>query len=390
MKFPLMRNNILREDLDAVIEHLRQDDPILTHGANVRAFEEEWSAWLGVKYSILVNSGASANLLTMAILKIRYPEGGEVIVPPLTWISDIASVLQNGFTPVFVDIDPHTLAMDTKQVLAKITDKTRAVFLTHIQGFDGLTDELVSELEYRKIPLIEDVCESHGATHDGQKLGSFGWISNFSFYYAHHMSTIEGGMICTNDPEVYQEVRMLRSHGMVREVNDPAIRSAYQQTNPELNPDFIFAFPAYNTRNTEIGGIMGRSQLKRLDANVRRRTENLHRFLWQIDPKKYRTDFKLEGSSNYAFNLILQKPDEAFAQRLMARMSEAGIEFRRGSAGGGNQLRQPYLKDIFPEDYFKNFPETEYIHFYGFYLGNFPSLKDEEIDEICATLNLVE
>ena len=176
MKFPLMRNNILREDLDAVIEHLKQDDPILTHGANVRAFEEEWSAWLGVKYSVLVNSGASANLLTMAILKIRHPEGGEVIVPPLTWISDIASVLQNGFTPVFVDIDPHSLAMDAKQVLSKINDKTRAVFLTHVQGFDGLTDELISELKRMNIPLIEDVCESHGATHNGQRVGSFGWI----------------------------------------------------------------------------------------------------------------------------------------------------------------------------------------------------------------------
>jgi CDP-6-deoxy-D-xylo-4-hexulose-3-dehydrase len=385
-----MRNNILREDLDAVIEHLKQDDPILTHGANVRAFEEEWSNWLGVKYSVFVNSGASANLLTMAILKIRHPDGGEVIVPPLTWISDIASVLQNGFTPIFVDIDPQSLAMDAKQVLTKITDKTRAVFLTHVQGFDGLTDELVSELKRKHIPLIEDVCESHGATHNGQRLGSFGWISNFSFYYAHHMSTIEGGMVCTNDPVVYQQVRMLRSHGMVREANDAEVRSAYQQENPELNPDFIFAYPAYNTRNTEIGGIMGRSQLKRLNGNVRRRTENLHRFLQQIDSKKYRTNFKLEGSSNYAFNLVLQKPDEEFAQRLMATMRKTGIEFRRGSAGGGNQIRQPYLRGVVPENYHEQFPEVEHIHFYGFYIGNFPDLRDEEVDEICAILNSVE
>ncbi|AON52594.1 DegT/DnrJ/EryC1/StrS family aminotransferase [Herbaspirillum seropedicae] len=390
MKFPLMRNNIMREDLDAVIEHLKQDDPILTHGANVRAFEEEWSAWLGVKHSVFVNSGASANLLTMAILKIRHPEGGEVIVPPLTWISDVASVLQNGFTPVFVDIDPKSLAMDPAKILAAITDKTRAVFLTHVQGFDGLTDELLAELERKHIPLIEDVCESHGATHRGGKLGSFGWISNFSFYYAHHMSTIEGGMVCTNDSEVYQQVRMLRSHGMVREVNDPVVRTAYQRANPELNPDFIFAFPAYNTRNTEIGGIMGRSQLKRLDANVVRRTENLHRFLSRIDSSKYRTDFKLEGSSNYAFNLVLQKNDDGFVHRLMTKMRESGIEFRRGSAGGGNQLRQPYLKGIVPADYHLQFPETEHIHFYGFYIGNFPDLKDEEVDEICAILNSVE
>jgi len=384
-----MRNNILREDLDAVIEHLKQDDPILTHGANVRAFEEEWSEWLGVKYSVFVNSGASANLLTMAILKTMYPDGGEVIVPPLGWVSDIASVLQNGFTPVFADIDPATLAMDTEEILKKITDKTRAVLLVHVQGFDGLTDKLLDELQRRGIPLIEDVCESHGATHDGKKLGSIGWISNFSFYYAHHMSTIEGGMICTDDPLVYQKARMFRSHGMVRESNDQVLRDEYKNANPELNPDFIFAYPAYNARNTEIGGIMGRSQLKRLDGNITKRTENLLRFLDRIDATKYRTDFKLDGSSNYAFNLILKEADNELVERVMTKMRESGIEFRRGSAGGGNQIRQPYLRDIVPPGHHHEFPETEHVHFYGFYLGNFPDLKTEEVDEICLILNNV-
>lgn len=389
MKFPLMRNNILREDLDAVIEHLKQDDPILTHGPHVRAFEAEWSAWLGVKYSVFINSGASANLLSMAVLKIRHPEGGEVIVPPLTWVSDVASVLQNGFTPVFVDIDPRTLGMDPKQIIAKLTPKTRAVFLSHIQGFNALTDELIAELERRGIPLIEDVCESHGATHKGRKAGSIGWLSNFSFYYAHHMSTIEGGMICTNDEETYQKVRMLRSHGMVRESNNDTVKAEYREQNPELNPDFIFAYPAYNVRGTEIGGILGRSQLKRLDANVERRTQNLKRFLGKIDASKYRTDFELEGSSNYAFNLILKEADDDFVQRLMVKMRAAGVEFRRGSAGGGNQVRQPYLKGVVPDGHYKEFPETEHVHFYGFYIGNFPDLRDEEVDELCGILNSI-
>ena len=296
-----MRNNILREDLDAVIEHLKKDDPILTNGPYVKAFEEEWSKWLGVKYSVFVNSGSSANLLTMAILKIRHPEGGEVIVPSLTWISDISSVLQNGFTPIFVDTDPYSLAMDSAEVISKITSKTRAVFLTHAQGFDGLTDKLIHHLKLKNIPLIEDVCESHGATHNNEKAGSIGWISNFSFFYAHHMSTIEGGMICTNDAEVYQQLRMLRSHGMVRESNDPNVQNAYKEANPDLNPDFIFSFPAYNVRNNEIGGIMGLSQLKRLDNIVKSRTENLIKFIKQLDSDKYRTDFKLEGSSTVSY-----------------------------------------------------------------------------------------
>ena len=201
------------------------------------------------------------------------------------------------------------------------------------------------------------------------------------------MSTIEGGMVCTNDPEVYQQIRMLRSHGMVREVSDMDVKLAYQNANPELNPDFIFAYAAYNARNTEIGGIMGRSQLKRLDHIVARRTENMLRFLKQIDSSKFRTDFKIEGSSNYAFNLILKKPDNDLASRIMKKMRESGVEFRRGSAGGGNQLRQPYLKGLVPDYHYLEFPETEHVHFYGFYIGNFPDLHDQEIDELCEILN---
>ena len=389
MKFPLMRNNIAREDLDAVIEYLKQDDPILTNGPQVRAFEREWNDWLGTSYSVFVNSGASANLLTLTILKLRHPDGGEVIVPPLTWVSDIASVLQNGFTPVFVDIDPTTLAMNPTAVMDAITEKTRAVFLTHIQGFDGIADELLRRLEAVNVPLIEDVCESHGATHGGRKLGTFGWISNFSFYYAHHMTTIEGGMICTNDPDTYQAARMLRSHGMVRESTDPSFRSRYIEEYPDLNPDFIFAYPAYNVRSTEIGGILGRSQLKRLDRNVKRRTANLLHFLSRINPERFCTDFKTEGSSNYAFNLVLREPDMDFAGRLMAALGKAGIEFRRGSAGGGNQLRQPYLRSIMPPDYFRQFPNTDHIHFFGFYIGNFPDLSIDEVDAICDVINSV-
>jgi CDP-6-deoxy-D-xylo-4-hexulose-3-dehydrase len=277
--------------------------------------------------------------------------------------------------------------MDTRQVLAKITDRTRAVFLTHVQGFNGLTDELIDKLAERNIPLIEDVCESHGATHNGRKAGSVGYISNFSYYYAHHMSTIEGGMVCTNDPLAYQQLRMMRAHGMVREMSDLDGRRTIIESHPDLNPDFIFAFPAYNFRNTEIGGILGRKQLRRLDENVRLRTANQSRFLRLIDSSRYRTDFQVDGSSNYAFNLVLKHPDEDLMQRLMARLRAEGVEFRRGSAGGGNQLRQPYLRGIAPTAIHNQFPQTDHVHFFGMYIGNFPDLGKGEIEEICAIIN---
>jgi len=389
LNLPLMQNNITRDDLDAVIKHLQQDDPILTQSRNVQAFEKEWSEWLGVKYSVFVNSGSSANQLTMAALRLRYPEGGEVIVSPIGWVSDIAAVLQAGFIPVFVDINPKHLGMDTKQIISKLNENTKAVLLTHVQGFNALSDELLDELQQSGILLIEDVCESHGATHKGLKLGTFSWASNFSFYYAHHMSTIEGGMLCTDDSDLYQNFRMLRSHGMVRESTSENLKESYKNQCSDLNPDFIFAFPAYNVRNNEIGAIMGRNQLKRLDANIHLRNRNFQLFLDNLDRNKFRKDFQLEGSSNYALNLIIKDADIPFTKRLMKRMSDEKIEFRRGSAGGGNQLRQPYLRKLFGDSY-KNFFEVDHIHFHGFYIGNFPSLEEGKILKLCKILNSVE
>jgi CDP-6-deoxy-D-xylo-4-hexulose-3-dehydrase len=383
--WPLMENNIARADLDAVIKFLQQDDPILTQSKNVAAFEQEWSEWLGVKHSVFVNSGSSANQITMAAVRERFG-GGEIIVPTLTWISDIASVLQNGFDPVFVDINRRTLGMDTRQVVKKLSKKTRAVFLTHILGYNALDDYLLAELRKRHIPLIEDVCESHGATFKGRKLGSFGFASNFSFYYAHHMSTIEGGMVCTNDPDFYEMLRMFRSHGMVRESRSEALKNRYKSDWPDLNPDFIFAFPAYNVRSTEINAVLGRSQLKRLDARNRIRTRNLNCFLDGLDPKKYFTDFEREGSCNYAFTLVLREPDQALWNRIEATLRERKIEFRRGASGGGNQLRQPFMRKRMPDEY-KKHPKVNHVHFFGAYIGNYPELKTGRIKALCALLN---
>jgi CDP-4-dehydro-6-deoxyglucose reductase, E1 len=389
LNWPLMDNNITREDLDALILFLKED-PILTQSENVREFEKEWSKWLGVKYSIFVNSGSSANLISLSALKHLVGSRGEIIVPTLTWVSDISSVLFCGFDPVFVDINPKTLSMDEDQVLKKLTSNTKAVFLTHAQGFNGLTDKLLCTLKKKNIYLIEDVCESHGAKFNGRKLGTFGWVSNFSFYFAHHMSTIEGGMICTDVEEVYQTCLMLRSHGMVRESTNLDIKQTYIKDNPDLHPNFIFAFPAYNMRNTEIGAVLGRNQLPRLDSNNEKRQRNFKLFLDGLDPAKYQTDFVLDGSCNYAFNLILKKPDQKFSEKVMARLSEYGVEFRRGSAGGGNQLRQPYLRGIVKDKAYAEFPVVEHIHFFGFYIGNYPDLPKEKIKALCDILNQIE
>ena len=214
MKFnhQLMNNNYTNKDIGAVKKFLKNKDVILTQSKKVQEFEKKWSKWLGVKYSTFVNSGSSANFITISILKAlnKNKKKNEIIVPSLTWVSDINSVIMNGFKPVFVDIDLDTLSMSSEQVINKINKKTLAVFITHAQGFNGLSNKLITELKRKKIPLIEDVCESHGATHNNKKLGSFGLISNFSFYYAHHMTTIERDIVYTKNKKIYEISKIFR------------------------------------------------------------------------------------------------------------------------------------------------------------------------------------
>ena len=236
---PLMPDNFTKADMSAAIKLFKQKRKILTQSKYVKEFEKKWSKWLGVKYSVFVNSGSSANLLTMTVLKLLYGKG-EIILPALTWASDISSVIQNDLKPIFVDINPRNLCMSETEIIKKVNKNTLAVFMTHVQGFNGLTSKLVTFLKKKKVLLIEDVSESHGATFNKKKLGTFGKISNFSFYYAHHMSTIEGGMVCTNDKKICEIIKILRSHGMVRESNSSVFEKKMIKKYPKLSPKFIF------------------------------------------------------------------------------------------------------------------------------------------------------
>jgi len=394
MKYPLMRNNIQAVDLEPVISLLQEKDPKLTAGPNVKKFETLWSDWLDVKYSVFVNSGSSANLLALAWLKKEFPEGGRIVIPPFTWSSDVSSAIWMGFHIEFVDIRLNTLAIDENKLEQVINshDDIRAVFLTHAQGINGLTPKMIEICESHNIHIIEDVCESHGVTlASGKKAGSHGIISCFSFYYAHHMSTIEGGMLCTNDPSVYQYLRMIRSHGMLRESTDSEIKNQFTNNYPDLNPLFIFTHPGFNVRNNEIGALIGISQLRRLDDMIKKRADNFSYFLSKM-PQWVFTDFSLEGQSNYAFNLILKESNPALMQRVEDTFVTEQIEYRRGSAGGGNQLRQPYVRSL-PQfstvDPSIAAPVADHIHFYGMYLGNYPELQKNDIDYICNVINSI-
>ena len=383
---PLMSDNIDKEDINSLIDFLSQDQiPKLTNGPKVIEFENKWGEWLGTKYNLMVNSGASANELTM--LALNYIHGkGEIIVPPLTWISDISSVIFSGFKPVFCDINLKNFSFDIDKLKQIITPDTKAIFLTHVLGINALTDELIQLCKDNNILLIEDVCESHGVTFKGQKAGSIGFASNFSFYFAHHMSTIEGGMICTNDEYFYQVCRALRSHGMTREMTDNGLKQEIIENHPDLNPDFIFLHPAHNFRSTEINAVIGLSQIKKLDSNNIHRIDNFNYFISKLDSNKYHTDIELEGQCNYAFIVVLKDNSFEMRDKVESTLREKGIEFRRGLSGGGNQLRQPYFKKNYNINY-DDFKNMDHVHHFGWYVGNYPTLEREKIDTLIETLN---
>jgi CDP-4-dehydro-6-deoxyglucose reductase, E1 len=384
---PLMEDNFTDDDIAKVINFLKKK-PILTQSKKVKEFEDKWSKWLGVRYSVFVNSGSSANILSILALKIfRNFDNGEILVPSLTWISDIVSVINNNLKPVFVDINLKNLSMDENDVKKKINKNTKAVFLTHAQGFNGLSSNFLKLLKDKKIDLIEDVCESHGAKFKNKKLGNFGIMSNFSFYYAHHLSTIEGGMICTYNKKIYEICRMIRSHGMLRECGNVNLEKKLIRNYNQLSPKFIFMHPGYNMRSNEISAVLGINQLKRLDSNNQKRNKNLLFFLKNLNHDLYYKDFDLKGISNYAFPLILNKSKSHLRDKLEIKMKKFGIEFRRGNAGGGNQIRQPYLKKYTKNINLKNYPVVDHVHFYGYYIGNYPTLKNDKIKKILEIIN---
>ncbi len=384
----LINDSITKEDKKALTDFINTDGVRFTNGEKVKEFEKKWSEWVGCKYSVFVNSGASANYIMASIMKEIHGVG-EVIVPPLGWVSDIAPLVNLGFTPVFVDIDKKNMSITYENIVNAMSSKTVGITLVHLLGFDGLSlyknEDIVKLAKDNKLFLIEDCCEAHGATHNGTRVGNFGNVSNFSFYFGHHITSVEGGMVCTNSKILYDYAKLYRSHGMTRE-GSTHLQKAYEINYPEVNPLFTFAVPGYNVRNQEFNAVLGLSQMDRLDYNIECRRENLEIWLDTLDSDKFFTEFNREGNSNFALPLILVEKDLEYFQKVCKLLEEECVEYRVGTAGGGNQARQPYLKDY----HFKinnNLDNVNHIHDFGLYVGNHPELRKEQIINLCIKLN---
>jgi CDP-6-deoxy-D-xylo-4-hexulose-3-dehydrase len=383
--WPLINDNVSPSDRKVLSDFILSGER-LTNGPKVKEFEKTWSEWLGTKYTVMVNSGASANYISIAMVK-ELKGIGEVIVPPIGWVSDLSSVAQLGMTPVIVDVDMGSLAITSENIKRAITKNTKAIVLVHTLGFNGLTDEIINIAKEHDLLLIEDCCESHGAIFKDKKVGTYGDISLFSFYFGHHITTVEGGVICMNDDKLYDLAKLFRSHGMTREAS-LELQLYYQSHYPELNPLFTFAVAGFNMRSTEINAVLGIEQMKRLDYNITKRTENLKTWLLSLNPNKFFLGFNMNGSSNFALPLVLQSAYRDKLSDVCRILEEEKVEYRLGTAGGGNQALQPYLKK-FPHKVEGNLPVANYIHHNALYIGNHPELTTNQIVNLCSKLNSI-
>jgi len=383
-KWPLINDNITRKDKEVLSDFILNSNRF-TNGPKVKEFETLWSEWLGVKHSIMVNSGASGNFISIAMVK-ELKGIGEVIVPPIGWVSDISSVAQLGMTPVFVDVSLSNFNITAENIKAAITENTKAIVLVHALGFPAINDEIIKLAKDNNIMLIEDCCEAHGATYKGKRVGSFGDISLFSFYFGHHITTIEGGTVCVNDDHLYDLAKLFRSHGMTRETS-PEMQQDYQKRYPNLNPLFTFAVAGFNMRSSELNAVLGIEQMKRIDGNILARRNNFSLWLKHLDSDKYYTDYDVEGNSNFALPLMLSTLFGGL-DGVCRVLKEEQVEYRIGTAGGGNQYHQPYLEKFYHRKV-GELIESDYIHDNALYIGNHTELTKDQIINLCKKLNNV-
>tara|TARA_B100001113_G_scaffold349262_1_gene344386 strand:+ start:204 stop:1361 length:1158 start_codon:yes stop_codon:yes gene_type:complete len=376
MKWPLMRNNITLGDRFQLAKFVLTSDRF-TNGRKVREFESKWSQWLGSKHSLYVSSGSTANLLLLSAVKELYglKNGDKVLVPSDTWVTNIAPVIQLGFTPIFCDIntDNFSFCEDDLEYISKTHPDIKLIFVTHLIGFPA-NNNLYKKL-FPEALILDDVCESHGCrSSDGSRVGSNSLGATFSFYFGHHISTVEGGMVCTNNDDLYNLLRLKRSHGLARESER---YDDYVKLYPDISKQFLFVTDGYNFRNHELGAVLGLSQLKRLDSYIERRNNNYQLFINLIS--KYSDKFKVpvfhSGCSNFCLPLLCKEKEDA--DKLKRLFDDNGIEHR--PIIGGNLLKQPFLSDysIVSE---KSNLTVDFVHYNGVYLGNNQFIGKKEID----------
>lgn len=376
----LVKDTINKNHIEKLIEWLKTG-PRLTKGDLTIKFEKKWSEWLGVKYSVFVNSGSSANLAMIYSLIIsKKLKNKKIIVPAVSWVTTVAPAIQLGLEPILCDCDKDNLGLDINHFEKLVREHNPAAcILVHVLGIPNYMNEILNICKANDILLLEDTCESVGSEYENKKLGTFGLMSSFSFYFGHHMSTIEGGMICTDDDDFYHLLLSIRSHGWDRDLPTPKqnfLRQKYNLT--DFRALYTFYYPGFNLRGTDLQAFLGIDQMDSLSFILQKRNENFELYnnlitknVWKILPPA--------GSfvSNMNYPLITTKVNE-----LVEQMNKKNIECRPLICGSIGE--QPFWFENYNSD---ELPNAKLVHHNGIYLPNHHDLHDHEIEYICNAVN---
>jgi len=384
IKYPLAKETITEVEIQRLIDWL-ETIPRLTKGELTIEFEKKWAEYIGTKYSVFVNSGSSANLLMIYALKELGRLNGKVIVPSVGWITTISPLIQFGIEPVMVDADKKTFGIDLEQTefLLK-TEEISAIIFVQVLGVPHYKEELLKLSEKYNVPLLEDSCAALGSSYeDGTMVGRVGDMSTFSFYFGHQFSTIEGGMINTDDEDLYHMLLMLRSHGWGKDLPKDLYKQKMDDNNVDsFHEPFTFLVPGFNLRSTDLQANFGLMQIEKADWISEMRTENHIEYAKQLDGHFEFQDWGNDNPCSISFGVLAKNKEHR--KEVVGRLVDNGIETRIFSAG--NLGLHPFWVNRFGEFHGK---VADKIHSRGFFLPNYPELEIDDINFICGVCNEV-
>ena len=385
-RFELVSSTLGDEERQVVIAVLGSGN--YTMGENVREFEERFARHFGMKYAVMANSGSSANLIAVASLfyKKENPlkKGDEVIVPCISWATTFHPLHQYGLKLKFVDIDLHTLNYDVKELKKAVTRNTKMIVAVSILGNPCQFDEITKLCEGNNIILFEDNCESIGAKFKGRYTGTFGLVNTFSTFFSHHISTIEGGLVLTDDREIYNLLKSLRNHGWTRDQDKDS--PIFERRDDDFFEAYRFILPGYNLRPTEIQGAIGNVQLNKLEEFIGIRRKNAEHFVNLFrDDERFITQKEVGESSWFAFTMVINPELNINRKKILQKLRDANIEHR--IITGGNILRHDVIKYY---DYVATKSvNADIAHYNGFFVGNHPYDIRDKIDYLHETLKAI-
>ena len=379
-KYPLATATWDHEEIEAMQSVITSG--MFTMGPKVAQFESEFAAYMGSKYAVMSNSGSSANLLMVAALffvkKNALKSGDEVIVPAVSWSTTYYPLQQYGLKLVFVDVDLQTLNFDLQRLATAISEKTRLIMAVNLLGNPNDFKKIDKLVEGKNIRIIEDNCESMGASLDGKMTGTFGVMGTYSSFFSHHISTMEGGLTVTDDEELYHIMLSLRSHGWTR--NLPDKNHVANKGNDSFSESFRFVLPGYNLRPLELSGAIGLAQLKKLPKLIAERQKNGARWVEMMhDHPLFMIQEEIGRSSWFGFSLILRAESKLLRHAVIQRLDEIGFETRPIVAG--NFVRNDVMKYI-NASIEKPLVNADYIHENGFFIGNHHYAMEPAIAEL--------